>query len=401
MKQEAIEVRHVRRVLNPFTLFFLVWSICLIIIESEVINYIPLKTSFYIIFFAALGAFGLSYTFTYFLLCEVKSKRFQYLHCTKGRLLQNNRLIIRVLFAFTSTLIALHAWNFYSIAGGFDLGVYRTLITDEGESIKFGGIITLLNPFAYLSLVLMVAFNASKRQMYLMVILLLLFFILSTGRSAFLVVVLLTGWYLYFKGKINRRIIILLVLLFCVFFATMGLILGKLSVEVGDYMFSFINEAVPQNWFTIALFNILSYMTSGIVAFADYASTTAPLFEIYHVGKNFYKVFAPLIPHPPEFGILPNAFVPFPTNVFTFLFPAYADFGLIGIVATFLGYGVVGGALYTAFQVYRTEYYAALLAIYYSVISLSVFHDYVFSSLFPYSCFMLLFVLRKRLERKI
>jgi oligosaccharide repeat unit polymerase len=235
----------------------------------------------------------------------------------------------------------------------------------------------------------------------LMVLLLVLFFILSTGRSAFLVVALLTGWYLYFKGEIDRKKVIILALLFCVFFATMGLVLGKLSNEVGDYMFSFINKAIPQNWFTIALFNILSYMTSGLVAFSDYASTNAPVFDVYNTGRNFYKIFAPLMSRPPEFGILPNAFVPFPTNVYTILFPSYSDFGLLGIVVTFLGYGVIGGVLYTAFLVYRTKYYAALLAIFYTVISLSVFHDYAFSSLFPYSCFLLLFTLRKKLDRKI
>ena len=384
---------------NPFILFASIWSICLIVIESGAINYIPLITNFYIIFFSALAAFGFSYSITRFVLINTKAVRV--FPCDEGKLPQKNKLIVRVLFVFISALIALHAWNFYAISGGFDLGVYRSLITDEGVPMKFGGLITLLNPFAYLSLVLMVAFNASKRQMYLMVLLLVLFFILSTGRSAFLVVALLTGWYLYFKGKIDKKKVIILMLLFCVFFSTMGLVLGKLSEDVGDYMFSFINESIPQNWFTIALFNILSYMTSGIVAFSDYASTNSPVFDVYNTGKNFYKVFAPLMSRPPEFGILPNALVPFPTNVYTFFFPAYADFGLVGIVVTFLGYGFFGGVLYSAFQVYRTEYYAALLAIFYSIISLSVFHDYAFSSLFPYSCFLLLFALRKKLNRKI
>lgn len=385
---------------NPFILFASIWIVCLLVIESGLIKYIPLTQIFYICLFSALSSFGISYFFTKIILdsLTIKSKRILSSDAIPHG---SNRFLINIVFLLLFTLICLHAYNFIIIAGGFDLGLYRSLITDEGQSIKFSGLITLLNPFAYLSIILLLVFNASKGQFLLIILLLVIFFILSTGRSSFLVVALLTGWYLYFKGVIGWKMASLLACLFFVFFATMGVVLGKLSSEVGEYMFSFINESVPVNWFTISIFNILSYMTSGIVAFSDYATTTAPVFEVLNIGKNFFKVFAPFLAQPPEFAILPNAYVPFPTNVYTFFFPPYADFGLLGVIVVFIVYGFIGSVLYKAFQVYRTEYYAGLLAIFYTVISLSVFHDYVFSSLFPYSCFLLLFVLRKKLNRKI
>lgn len=391
-----------REYINPPVLFGTLWSFSLVVIESGVIEYVPLTTRFYILLSLAFICFGIGYFSVRLLLLKSsrKANNSWRQHSVASDPVVDRRFI-NVVFIAVILLVCLHAYN-YAVSGqGSGLGDYRSLITDQGESVAFGIGIALLNPFAFLSLLFMFSFNANILQKSGMLLLLTLFTILSTGRAGSLVILLITGWYLYFGNKINIKYTITAVMGFCLLFVAMGIMLDKISYEAGDYFSGFIHVAIPLNWLTIGSLNVLSYATSGIVAFSEYASSVAPVYETYHTARNLAKVINVFSEAPVEYGILSNILVPFPTNVFSFLFPAYADFGIVGIVVVFAFYGAVGGLLYSNFQNNRTHFHAAVLAIYYSLLTLSIFHDYVFSSLFPYLCFLLLFFLRKRLNVKL
>jgi oligosaccharide repeat unit polymerase len=382
--------------INPLSVFILLWSVCLIIVESGIIKYHALNSKFYTVFFTAFFFFSLGYSLISFISRFFLRRRN---HCRY--VVRDTSNIIRFFFSAVIIIITLSIFNFYDKVGNsFDLGLYRSLITDESEQVKLKWLYGVLNPFAFLALPMLLVLKATRGQIYKMSMLLVLFAGLSTGRAPFLVVALILFWYLYLTEKINKKIILIIVISFLIFFASMGVLLGKLSNDVGIYMFNYVSDDIPFNWFTVAFVNILTYTTSGIVAFSEFISESAPTYEMYYTGKNFYKVFG-IIFTSPDYGILPNMYVPFPTNVYTFLFPIYADFGFYGISIVFFIYGGLGGFLFAAYRIYRSEFLTLLLSIYFTILILSVFHDYMFSSLFPYTCFLVLFMFKKVLNRRL
>jgi oligosaccharide repeat unit polymerase len=376
-------------------------------IESGTIKYIPLIIEFYFVLIIGFTSFVSGYYLFFFMFAVLSKKKPR---LKTNMLLSYNNEFVRVVtmrkkkyllitfFIAAFLQLGILFYTMFDLVGmQFDMGLYRYLLVDTGKP-KFYILIILLNPFSYLLLVVTILFSHKKAILFLAVIVSVLFAFLATGRSNMLVISLFTIWALYFKDKLNYRKMFVLLIGFFSFFFIIGLLQGKIN-ENYEGNFDYASDLIPHNTIGLAFLNISSYATSGIVAMSDFIANISPSYNFYFTANNFYKLFGIFFSSNPEYSVLPNAEVPFKTNVYSFFFSPYSDWGTWGVAVSFFLYGLIGAYLYRKFNKNQSTFNALMIANYYTVLSLSVFHDYFFSALFPYTIVALLICMRSALNK--
>ena len=357
----------------------MVWVIALLIINSGIIKYNNLSLEFYLfLFFSLIGLY-----FGYFLgmlagsVKILPKKRVRYESGLSGRLIQFFTAMVFLQFL----LLFYNMW--LKVGLSFDFGLLRYIMTVEGESLKFSFISVLLNPFCFLLLPLLILSGANGKKFILPVTLLTFISILGTGRAMFLVILLMSVATYHFKSGIKLSQLFLFGCLFCLFFGLVGMHQGKVTLNY-DYALRYAGDFVPESMISVIIFNILTYATSGIVALSTLLDSTTPNYNFSLTMRNFERLFALFFDVDPSLKILPNAEVPFKTNVYTFLFVPLIDWGKLGTFVYMIIYGFIMRIIYSSFRKRGSNIDRLILSLLITLISLSIFHDYVFSATFPY-----------------
>jgi oligosaccharide repeat unit polymerase len=303
--------------------------------------------------------------------------------------------IVSLQFAVIILLIVLTLVNVYLMTGSFlNFSYYRYILTELATKTIINKIMPLLTPVVFVGLPVLIYINASKRTIFLFSFLLAVFFIISGSRSIFIVAILILIWYLYFSNKLKIKHLLFSSIIIIFGFSLLGFLLGKLSLEDAylDYFFLYVNNDIPRNFFTVSVLSILKYMLGGIVAFSELTNIYEPTYDFNLVLLNLSKLMSFL-------GISPNITtisyveIPFRINVYTWYYNAYLDFGYFGIVFTFLILGYIGALLFRNYK--HNSIFIIYLCTYYTIMTLSIFHDYWYSSLFPYTILVYLIIIKK------
>lgn len=374
--------------MNPIVFFLLLWGICLVLINISPIQFNELSSTFYNVFILSIVFFIIGY-YSYFIVFQNKI-----IIDSKKVFIKKNHIIF-LQFFLVITLILLTFLNVYLMTGSFfNLSYYRYIITELSSGSFINKLTPLFIPIVFVGMPILIYIKAEKKIIIYYSFLLLFYFIISGSRSMLIVSILILIWFLYFYNKL-KIIHIIISIIFLVFsFSILGFLLGKLSLEENflNHFFYYIDNDIPRNFFTLSVIAVLKYMLGGIVAFSELTKIYAPSYDFNLVLLNVSK-FSSFLGFSPNITTIEYVEVPYRTNVYTWYYNSYLDFGYFGIVFTFFILGLIGSFLFTNYK--KNSIFIIYLSVYYAIITLSVFHDYWYSSLFPYTALVYLMIIKK------
>ena len=382
--------------INPIGLYGVLWLLCLVLIEFSPIQFNELSNDFYGVLLVSFSFFILGYIFfSAFVSRQVGENRRQYFVKIK------EVKLVRFQFIMMFILIIITFVNIYIMTGGFfNFGQYRFLLTEDGSRTFINKITPFFIPVVFCGLPIMLYAKACKSKLVWFSLLLLVYFVVSGSRSIFIVAILILMWFMYFTKSLKWHHVLALVLLIVFGFAILGYLLGKMSLEERylDHFFKFIDDDIPRNFFTLSVLSILKYMLGGLVAFSELTKIYIPLYDFNLTLLNVSK-FSSYFGFSPRIQTISYVEVPFRTNVYTWFYSSYLDFGYYGVTFTSFLLGFLGSFLYK--KCIKNSIYVIYLSTFYAILTLSIFHDYWYSSLFPYSVFFYLYAVKEMFFVKV
>ena len=170
--------------------------------------------------------------------------------------------------------------------------------------------------------------NGSKRRRItsiLLVLLALAYNIISASRTGIGILIFgITGTIMIRRSSNQLRKVAAAGILFGSLFIAIAIALGKLDVF----------GLTGHNWAESVGNMIRHYMVSGVIAFDHVVRDPYAYKDGFHSLRFFIAVANKMGAHYPVAPlVLDYTWIPYPTNVYTMFFPAYVDFGSIGLVS--------------------------------------------------------------------
>ncbi|HDR2409657.1 MULTISPECIES: O-antigen polymerase [Enterobacter] len=170
-------------------------------------------------------------------------------------------------------------------------------------------------------------------------------FLLITSRKLFLLSFVLAVPMLLLLGA---KVLVLLYLSTILILTPKRLKLSKVILFGGGFILCFLGvmslrypDAPP----SLMFYYLYNYMSGGILAFSQLTDTPSDTFGFYSF-RNIYLWLGFLYPFKIANIVQEWVFVPFPTNIYTYLRPYFMDFGYFSIIfPAFLGF--ISGRIYT------------------------------------------------------
>ncbi|HDR2161091.1 TPA: oligosaccharide repeat unit polymerase [Enterobacter cancerogenus] len=245
-------------------------------------------------------------------------------------------------FAFISLFYVVF-FSKFSISTLWNIAAFREyLVADDGANFGLLGRLALLSLFSACFLLL------RSRKLFILSFVLTVPMLILLGAKVLVLLYLSTILVLTPKRlKISKVILFGSGFIFC--------FIGVMSLRYPD--------APP----SLIFYYLYNYMSGGILAFSQLPDTTSETFGFYSF-RNFYLWFGFLYPFKIANIVQEWVFIPFPTNIYTYLRPYFMDFGYLSIVFPAF-FGFMSGRIYTwkyknvrlYFVVYPIVLYAILM----------------------------------------
>lgn len=196
------------------------------------------------------------------------------------------------------------------------------------------------------------------------------FAVFSTGRTAILLLLAALTGIAMMKRQMNARKLVLVVLAFLMCFGAFATILGKGADP--DASWSENLPAIGES--------LLQYSFGALPAFDEVVQDHAPLTYGRSTFISFRRLLDIFAGREPPSAIEEFTTVPFPTNVYTAIRPVYEDYGILGVIVTFIIIGAASANSYAkamAGSRMHIYFYSILLF----PLLLSAFSDAYFASI--------------------
>lgn len=209
----------------------------------------------------------------------------------------------------------------FSISTLWNISAFREyLVADDGANFGLLGRLALLSLFSSCFLLI------SHRKLFL------LSFVLSVPM------LLLLG----------AKVLVLLYLSTILILTPKRLKLSKVVLFGGGFIVCFLGVMslrYPDASPGLMFYYLYNYMSGGILAFTQLADSPSQIFGFYSF-RNIYLWLSILYPFKIANIVQDWVFIPFPTNIYTYLRPYFMDFGYFSIVFPAI-FGFFSGRVYT------------------------------------------------------
>lgn len=248
---------------------------------------------------------------------------------------------------------------------------------DEDDTFSLG-ILTYIFTFTNIVLLLFTYYKnkVSNFKYYIVLFLQILLGLITLARTNLIVLILSIFIILYFKNLLKRKHYII------------GISLSLLFIFLMTFLREFHETEENENT------GFLVYLFAGMPAYDSIVYKINEQFGSY-TFRFFYAVTNALgAKNTVEKTILPYAYIPKLTNVYTVMFPFFKDFGYKGI--TFFGflYGLVFNFIYK-YCVNNQAIAIILYSVFFPMLVLQFFGEYFFSNFSTYLQFLILLLIPK------
>ncbi|HCU2526849.1 Uncharacterised protein [Enterobacter hormaechei] len=236
----------------------------------------------------------------------------------------------------------------FSISTLWNISAFRDyLVADDGANFGLLGRLALLSLFSSCFLIL------GRQKLFFLSIILSIPMLLLLGAKVLILIYLST-------------ILIL---------TPKRLKLSKVLFFGGGFIFCFLagmSIRYPEASLELIFFYLYNYISGGILAFSQLSETASQGFG-YYSFRNIYLWLNIFYPFKIANIIQDWAYVPFPTNIYTYLRPYYVDFGYYAIIFPAI-FGFLSGRIYTWKYKNPRAYYVIYPIVLYAIL-MQMFDD--------------------------
>lgn len=144
------------------------------------------------------------------------------------------------------------------------------------------------------------------------------------------------------------------------------------SIVFVAFFFVVMHFRNPDSPINLLIYFFYNYSAGGFLSFSGLTELTNNNFG-YYSFRNIYVWISYVVKVDVANVIQPWAYVPFPTNIYTYLRPYYVDFGTIGVIFPML-FGLISGRVYALKRKNIRWYFIAYPIVFYALL-MQIFDD--------------------------